>query len=52
MDNSTHLGKLMLVIGWGFTVISGQIVCYMLSGAASVLAIVYWMIKIGKELKK
>jgi hypothetical protein len=44
-------GKVMLVVAWILTIASGQLVCYVLSACASVMAGLYWGIKIYKEVK-
>lgn len=46
------LGKVMLGAAWVFTILSGQQISYVLSGIASILAAIYWVVKIKKELKK
>lgn len=50
--HDTLLGKVLIGAAWVCTIISGQVVAYVLSSIASVLAIIYWLIKINKELKK
>jgi hypothetical protein len=49
---NTTVGKIFLGVAWFFTVLSGQEISYILSGIASVLAAIYWVIKIKKETKK